>query len=64
MIAETEQELTAIEAERGLTPEWISLDKMLEIFSKHEKYAESNEIKRRLYLREYTALTEYLNQFE
>lgn len=64
VIAETEQELTAIEAERGLTAEWISLDKMLEIFSTHEKYAESNEIKRRLYLREYTALIEYLNQFE
>lgn len=62
VIGETQQKLTAIEAERGVTPEWISPDKLLKIFSEHEKYADINETKRRLYLRDFTALTEYLSE--
>ena len=31
------------------------------IVSKHQKYAATNEEKRGAYLREYTAITEYLN---
>ena len=62
VIGESQQKLTALEAERGVTPEWISPDKLLEIFSEYEKYAGTNEIKRRLYLRDFTALTEYLSE--
>ncbi|MCH5317181.1 MAG: NUDIX domain-containing protein [Eubacterium sp.] len=58
----TQQKLTAVEAERGVTPEWIFPDKMLEIFSKYKEYADINETKRRLYLRDYTALSEYISQ--
>ena len=63
VIGEAQQKLTAIEAERGVTPEWISPDKILEIFSEYEKYAETNETKRRLYLRDFTALSEYFSEF-
>lgn len=63
VIGETQQKLTAIEAERGVTPEWISPHKLLEIFSEYEKYSDTNTIKSRLYLRDFTALTEYLTQF-
>lgn len=63
VIGEAEQKLTAIEAERGVTPEWIPPRKMLEIFSEFDKYSDINVIKQRLYKRDFTALTEYLNKF-
>ncbi len=59
IIGESEQNLTANEIKRGLIPEWISPDKMFELYSKHDDFATINEEKRGAYLREYTALTEY-----
>lgn len=64
VIGQAEQNLTDAERQRGLVPEWIDVDKMLEIYSKHNDYAETNEEKRGAYLREYTALTEYLAKGE
>jgi len=57
------QSLTKSEQERGLIPEWIETDKILEIFSRHNDYAPTNEERRGAYLREYTALKEYLRKF-
>ncbi|MBP5152663.1 MAG: serine hydrolase [Lachnospiraceae bacterium] len=53
--------LTDIEKQRGVQPEWIPLKDAVELFSKHESYAETSEEKRGLYLREYIALKEYLD---
>ena len=58
-MGKSEQNLTVSEIERGLTPEWIAPEKMLEIYAKHEDFAATSEEKRGAYLREYTALTEY-----
>lgn len=63
VVGKGEQSLTSAEAERGLVPEWIDLSKMLEMYSKHDDWAETNEDKRGSYLREYTALREYFDQF-
>lgn len=64
IIGESEQNLTANEIKRGLTPEWVSPDQMLKLYSKHGDFAATNEEKRGAYLREYTALTEYFAQFK
>lgn len=64
IIEKSEQNLTANEIKRGLIPEWISPDKMLELYSKHGDFAITNEEKHGAYLREYTALTEYFGIFK
>lgn len=52
--------LTENEAARGLEPAWLLLSEAIELFSKHQSYADTNEEKRGSYQREYTALTEFL----
>ena len=52
--------LTEVEKRRGVQPEWIPLEEALEIFSKHESYADVSEEKRGAYQREYIALCEYM----
>lgn len=52
--------LTENEAARGLEPAWLPLSEAIELFSKHQSYADTNEEKRGSYQREYTALTEFL----
>lgn len=64
LIGRSKQNLTASEMERGLIPEWVDLDQMLERYSKHKDFAATNEEKRGAYLREYTALTEYLERIK
>ena len=54
--------LTDEEKRRGLKPEWIPLQDAIEMFSKHESYADVNEEKRGSYQREYMALKEYMNK--
>ena len=53
--------LTDAEKRRGVQPEWIPLQDAVDIFSKHESYADVSEEKRGSYQREYMALREYLN---
>lgn len=48
--------LTEREKEVGLEARWVDFDKAVEIFSRHQDYAEENEMKRGAYLREYEAL--------
>ena len=38
----------------------LPLSEAIELFSKHQSYADTNEEKRGSYQREYTALTEFL----
>ena len=52
--------LTEAEIRRGLEPEWLPLQEAVGIFSRHQAYAAVSEEKRGSYLREYTALEEYL----
>ncbi len=56
-----QMKLTDAEKRRGVQPEWISLSGAIDIFSKHEAYAEESEEKRGSYQREYLALREYIN---
>ena len=53
--------LTNVEKQRGVQPEWIPLQDAIDLFSKHESYADVSEEKRGSYQREYVALKEYMN---
>ena len=59
---ETNRTLTERELKVGLEPRWISLNEAIEIFSKHQDYADVDEMKRGAYLREYQALLSYLDR--
>lgn len=57
---QTQRLLTKREMEVGLVPRWIPLQEAISIFSKHRDYAH-DEMKRGGYLREFRALSAYLN---
>lgn len=48
--------LTAREKAVGMEPRWMPVDEIREIFAGHQAYAATDEMRRGLYLREYTAL--------
>ena len=48
--------LTEREKEVGMEPRWLPLDEIIRIFSEHASYADTDEMRRGMYLREYTAL--------
>lgn len=52
--------LTDAEIRRGVEPQWLPLQEAVDIFSRHQSWAAVSEEKRGSYLREYTALQEYL----
>lgn len=54
----TERRLTEREKKVGMEPRWIPLEEAIDIFSKHASYAATDEMRRGIYLREYTALSE------
>lgn len=56
-----EQSLTEAERARGLVPRWVDVSFFLDVVSRHQEHAATNEEKRGAYLREYTAITEYLS---
>ncbi len=58
-IGKTPRELTAREQEVGMIPKWVSIEDTQDIFSRHQDYASTDEEKRGIYLREYTALLEF-----
>lgn len=58
----TERKPTEREIQVGAIPEWITINEAIDIFSHHQDYAESYEERRGIYLREYTALKEFMNQ--
>lgn len=62
IMGQSKQKLTAKERQRGLTPEWISIEKMMELYSKYDDFAATNEDRRNAYLRDYTVLREFLRR--
>lgn len=58
----TERKPTEREIQVGAIPEWVNSNNAIEIFSHHQDYAESDEERRGIYLREYTALIEFVKQ--
>ena len=52
--------LMAAEKKRGLEPQWIPLRDAIDLFSHHQDYADVSEEQRGAYLRECTALREYM----
>ena len=54
--------LTDAEKKRGLEPEWILFQDAIDLFSRHQDYAEVSEEQRGSYLREFTALQEYMKE--
>ena len=54
----TNTKLTEREQKVGMEARWLSVDNAKNIFSKHTSYTETDEMRRGLYLREYTALSE------
>ncbi len=55
-----QRDLTEQEQINGLEKRWLPLKEAIDIFSKHNDYKDIDEMKRGLYLREYTALCEYM----
>ena len=62
IVGECGQKLTDYEEDAGLTPVWLPLTAALDIFSRHESYADTDEPKRGIYERELLALTEILGK--
>ena len=56
-----QMKLTDAEIRRGVQPEWIPLQEAIDLFSKHESYADVCEEQRGAFLREYLALKEYMS---
>lgn len=61
VVGKGEMKPTEVEIKRGIEPQWIPLEDAIEIFSKHQSYAETSEEKRGSYLREYKVLLEYID---
>lgn len=58
-VGTAERHLTPREQEVGTEPRWLPFDDILNIFSQHARYADTDEMRRGIYLREYMALCEY-----
>lgn len=59
-VGHTAMRLTKSEQEAGMTPRWVPVDEIRKIFSAYASYADTDEMRRGIYLREYTALSELL----
>ena len=55
-----ETRLSEREKAVGMVPRWLPVDEILDIFSRHADWADTDEMRRGIYLREYTALRELL----
>ena len=60
--AQTKTNLTEIEKANGLESRWVPLEKALSIFSNYQRYTEIDEMRKGLYLREYSALKIMMNK--
>ena len=59
-IGKTEIRLTEREREVGMEPRWLPISQIIDIFSQHAAYKDIDEMRRGMYLREYTALKEFI----
>ena len=55
-VGTTQRHLTEREQEVGMEPRWVSVEQAIAEFSRHREYADTDEMRRGLYQREYTAL--------
>ncbi len=60
VLGTTKRNLTKREIAVGMEPRWISIKDIKHIFSLHDSYKDTNEMRRGMYLREYTALCELI----
>ena len=58
---ETDRKLTPREKEVGMEPRWLPVQDAIEIFSCYQDYAQTDEMRRGLYLRELTSLLKITN---
>lgn len=56
----TETRLTAREREAGMEARWLPVEECRAIFAAHQSYADTDEMRRGMYLREDTALRELM----
>jgi hypothetical protein len=61
---ETAMHLTEREKAVGMEPRWLPIEEIKSIFHMHQKYAETDEMRRGMYLREYIALCELEGEFK
>ncbi len=61
IVGTTAKRLTQKEEKVGMEPRWVSIDEIIKIFSSYKSYAEVDEMRSGMYLREYTALCELIN---
>lgn len=61
IIGKGTQKLTESEIEHGVVPEWVEIEKALEIFGSYGDFAEIDEEIEGQYKREYTAINYFLN---
>lgn len=62
VIGKTEIHLTDNELRVGMTPRWFSIEEVMDVFSHHQDYAATDEMRRGMYLREYRALCAVLDE--
>lgn len=58
-IGTAQMKRTEREIEVGMEPRWLPIKESIDIFSTHQSYDGIDEMRRGMYLREYTALCEY-----
>ena len=60
IVGKTKTNLTDREKEVGMVPRFLPVTEIMDIFAQHDSYAQTDEMRRGMYLREYTALHELL----
>ena len=61
VVGRCQSKLTEAEQRMGLEPRWLPVGEALQIFSRHDDYAATDEERRGIYQREYTALSALLH---
>ena len=62
VVGRCQSKLTEAEQRMGLEPRWLPVGEALRIFSRHADYAATDEERRGIYQREYTALSALLQE--
>ena len=62
VVGRCQSKLTEAEQRMGLEPRWLPVEEALQIFSRHDDYAATDEERRGIYQREYTALSALLQE--
>ena len=60
VVGRCQSKLTEAEQRMGLEPRWLPVEEALQIFSRHDDYAATDEERRGIYQREHTALSALL----